>query len=103
MLGDATPAPLRARVDEWRMEGPVVKINCALTRLPHFTAANNGHAHRAMVTIARSIDETQRGYERSRAGEPAPIWMELYFHSAYDGSVAPEGHHVMSVFAQYAP
>src|SRR5207244_9809434 len=28
---------------------------------------------------------------------------ELYFHSAYDSTVAPPHHHVMSVFAQYAP
>jgi phytoene dehydrogenase-like protein len=55
------------------------------------------------VTIAGSIDETQAAYARSRAGEPAPRWMELYFHTAYDGSVAPEGHHVVSIFAQYAP
>ena len=59
--------------------------------------------HRGMVTIARSLDETQAAYERSRLGEPAPRWAELYFHSAYDPSVAPEGKHVMSVFAEYAP
>ena len=56
-----------------------------------------------MVTIARSLDETQAAYERSRTGVPAPRWAELYFHSAYDPSVAPEGKHVMSVFAEYAP
>jgi phytoene dehydrogenase-like protein len=56
-----------------------------------------------MVTIARSLDETQAAYERSRAGDPSPRWAELYFHSAYDPSVAPQGKHVMSVFAQYAP
>jgi phytoene dehydrogenase-like protein len=93
-----------ARVRDWRMEGPVLKINCALSRLPTFTAAGPYDApHRAMVTIARSLDETQAAYERSRAGEPAPRWAELYFHSAYDPSVAPEGKHVMSVFAEYAP
>ncbi len=56
-----------------------------------------------MVTIARSLDETQAAYERSRVGEPSPRWAELYFHSAYDPSVAPEGMHVMSIFAEYAP
>ena len=56
-----------------------------------------------MITIARSIDETQAAYERSLSGVPSPVWAELYFHSAYDSSVAPPGHHVMSVFAQYAP
>ena len=100
----AAPAEFRARVDGWRMEGPVIKVNCGLSRLPAFTAARNGmRPERAMVTIARSVDETQAAYELSRTGEPAPRWAELYFHSAYDPSVAPPGRHVMSVFAQYAP
>jgi phytoene dehydrogenase-like protein len=100
----AAPPAFTERVEAWHMEGPVLKINCGLSRLPRFTAAEpDGAPHRAMVTIARSTDETQAAYERSRAGEPAPRWAELYFHSAYDQSVAPEGKHVMSVFAQYAP
>jgi phytoene dehydrogenase-like protein len=104
LLADAAPMAFAHKVREWRMEGPVLKINCALSRLPTFTAASADDApHRAMVTIARSLDETQAAYERSRAGEPAPRWAELYFHSAYDPSVAPPGQHVMSVFAQYAP
>jgi phytoene dehydrogenase-like protein len=104
LCGGAAPAAFTERVAAWRMEGPVLKINCGLSRLPRFAAAGQDAApHRAMVTIARSTDETQAAYERSRAGEPAPRWAELYFHSAYDHSVAPEGKHVMSVFAQYAP
>jgi phytoene dehydrogenase-like protein len=104
LLADAAPASFAEKVGAWRMEGPVLKINCALSRLPVFTAAGPDDApHRAMVTIARSVDETQAAYERSRAGDPAPRWAELYFHSAYDPSVAPEGRHVMSVFAEYAP
>jgi phytoene dehydrogenase-like protein len=83
----------------------VVKLNCGLTRLPRFTAATQEGPppHRAMVTITGTIVETQRGYEASRRGEPAPVWCELYFQTAYDASVAPPGRHVMSVFAQYAP
>src|SRR5580704_12337331 len=104
LCADAAPEAFVRKVEDWRMEGPVLKINCALSRLPTFTAAGPDDApHRAMVTIARSLDETQAAYERSRAGEPAPRWAELYFHSAYDPSVAPDGMHVMSVFAEYAP
>jgi phytoene dehydrogenase-like protein len=98
------PAPFRQRVLDWQMEGPVVKVNCALTELPRFSAAGPGDApHRAMVTISRGIDATELAYRRSRAGHPAPEWCELYFHTAYDPSVAPPGRHIMSVFAQYAP
>ena len=98
------PRSFGERVAPWRMEGPVIKLNCALRRLPAFTAARpDDHPERAMVTIARSIDETQAAYEHSRRGVPSPVWAELYFQSAYDSTVAPPGRHVMSVFAQYAP
>lgn len=101
---DDVSEPFRRRVASWQMEGPVVKVNCALGALPAFSAAKPGdEPHRAMVTISRGIDATQAAYLASRAGQPAPEWCELYFHTAYDGSVAPPGKHIMSVFAQYAP
>ena len=99
------PDDFRSRVDAWRCESPVVKVNCALSRLPTFTAAPDrpDHVYRAQVEIARGIEETQSAYESSRRGEPAPEWCELYFQTAYDPTVAPPGADTMSVFAQYAP
>src|ERR1700721_1123146 len=92
-----TPAPRQfipcirwgpSRAGRARGGGPALKITCALSSLPTFTAAGSGDVpHRAMVTIARSLDETQAAYERSRAGEPSPRWAELYFHSAYAPSL----------------
>ena len=56
---------------------------------PRFTAATaDTQPHRSMITVARSIDGTQAAYEESRHGHAAPHWAELYFHSAYDASVA---------------
>ena len=98
------PATFRERVNGWRSESPVLKINCGLTRLPTFPQAANGvQPHRAMVTISTGIDATQAACETSRRGQPSPAWCELYFHTAYDPSVAPDGRHSMSVFAQYVP
>jgi len=98
------PAAFGQRVADWQIEGPVVKVNCALSELPRFTAAESADApHRAMVTISRGIEATELAYRASRAGQPAPEWCELYFHTAYDRSVAPPGKHIMSVFAQYVP
>ncbi len=104
LCGDAVPEVFRRRVVEWRSESPVLKVNCALSRLPTFSAASPSVApHRAMVTISSGIDATQAACEASRRGEPAPSWCELYFQTAYDASIAPTGHHAMSVFAQYVP
>ncbi len=98
------PDAFARRVADWRSVSPVLKINCALDRLPRFPAARPGaEPHRAMVTISTGVDATQAAYEASRRGEAAPAWCELYFQSAYDPSVVPEGGHVMSVFAQYVP
>ncbi len=96
------------KVDGWRSESPVVKINCGLSRLPAFTAAarpgyDGPPPYRAMVTVSTGTDATQAACEAARRGEPAPAWCELYFQTAYDGSVAPPGAHTMSVFAQYVP
>jgi len=104
LCDDGVPDGYRRRVEQWRTESPVVKVNCGLTRLPRFSAAGpNDRPHRSMVTISAGIDATQQAYDESRRGRPAPEWCELYFHSAYDPSVAPAGRHTMSVFAQYAP
>jgi phytoene dehydrogenase-like protein len=101
---DEVPASFRAQVDAWRSESPVLKLNCGLTRLPRFPQATGGVLpHRAMVTISTGIDATQAACEASRRGDPSPAWCELYFHTAYDPSVAPRGKHAMSVFAQYVP
>ena len=103
-LCDEVPPEFFARVQAWRSESPVLKINCGLSRLPHFPQATAGvTAHRAMVTISTGIDDTQAGFVASREGRPSPAWCELYFHTAYDSTVAPPGRHAMSVFAQYVP
>jgi len=101
---DGVPDAFRSRVEGWSSESPVVKVNCALSRLPRFTATTDHSApHRGVVTISSGVDDTQAAFAASRRGEPAPAWCELYFHTAYDPSVAPPGGHTMSVFAQYVP
>ncbi|MGH9068500.1 MAG: phytoene desaturase family protein, partial [Acidimicrobiales bacterium] len=109
MFEGELPEATRARLRTWSSTSPVVKVNCGLGRLPHFSAGGGAGAgapmapHRAMVTISTGIDATQSACAAARRGEVDPAWCELYFHTAYDPSVAPEGRHVMSVFAQYAP
>jgi phytoene dehydrogenase-like protein len=104
LCSDGVPDDFRARVDAWRTDSPVLKVNCGLNRLPRFTArADDASPHRAMVTISTGIDDTQAACEASRRGDPAPAWCELYFQTAYDPTIAPLGKHTMSVFAQYAP
>ena len=81
----------------------MVKLNAALSRLPTFEAAGDVEPHRAMVTITGGLDAGQAAFEACERGEPSIGFAELYFQTAYDDTVAPPGHHVVSAFCQYAP
>ncbi len=50
--GGDVPSDFRARVDAWRCESPVIKLNCALARLPAFAAAPGrpDHVYRGAST-----------------------------------------------------
>jgi phytoene dehydrogenase-like protein len=102
LLDDPPPAFAR-RAAAFRARSPVLKINCALARLPTFSAAGVDPVHRAQVEITASVDATQAACDAARRGEPGLSWCELYFQTAYDRTVAPAGAHTMSVFAQYVP
>ena len=104
LLDGAAPAAFADRVRRWRATSPVVKVNCALARLPEFPAAQGDpRVHRAQIEIAGTIDDTQAACDAARNGDLAVAWAELYFQTTHDPSVAPSGAHTMSVFAQYAP
>ena len=102
--GDADRGFTR-RLDDWRVRSPVVKWNAALSRLPSFTAAPGGEEWIARATIdcSEGMNGAQAAFERCRAGEPAIGFAEVYIQTGYDPSPAPAGHHLMSVFCQYAP
>ncbi len=101
---ESVPTEFGARLEGWQTDSPVVKLNAGLTRMPTFSAAPEGlRPERAMVTVAVPMDEGQAAFEASAAGETRIGFCELYFHSAYDRSVAPEGRHTLSAFTQYAP
>ncbi len=99
------PGDYRARIDGWQVRSPVVKLNAALHRLPSFPAAAGAgfEAHRAMVDVTRGLDAAQEAFADAERGVPNIGFAEVYFQTAYDPTVAPDGQHLVSVFAQYAP
>ena len=107
MLADSEPPPkFAAALDGWKVDSPVGKLNAGLSRMPRFTAAPDGFdPTKAMVTCAIPLAEAQDTWETGRqaGGSPRIAFTELYFHTAYDPTVAPAGRHTMSVFAQYVP
>ncbi|MCY3801014.1 MAG: NAD(P)/FAD-dependent oxidoreductase [Chloroflexi bacterium] len=94
-------------VENIRIDGSVIKINCALSELPDYLAlpgVGPGPQHTGTVDICPSLDYLDAAFRDAQAGEPsARPFMEVYIQSTTDGSLAPPGMHSMSIFAQHAP
>lgn len=93
------------RLQNFRMNGTVAKLNFALSALPTFTSLNgNQDALKSRIQIGPEIDYLERAFDESKYGNfsRAPF-LEITIPSLIDPSLAPQGQHVMSVYMQYAP
>jgi phytoene dehydrogenase-like protein len=106
LLGGAADPAWRARVEAVPITGCTLKLNVVLRELPSFRA-RPGTAephHLGQVNTPLTKPQWRAAFAAARRGElPERLWTELYFHSAHDRSVVPDGLHTMSVFAQYVP
>ncbi len=106
LLGNAADPAWQARVEAVPMTGCTVKLNVALRALPDFKArpGTRRDHHLGQINTPLTKPEWQAAFAAARAGRlPDRLWTELYFQSAHDRSVVPEGVETMSVFAQYVP
>src|SRR5258706_271810 len=97
---------LRRRFPVLDQRSPVVKLNLALGELPRFRARGSeklplsGTIHLGPT----DLDGIERAYAAAAAGRvPELPVVELTIPSVVDPSLAPQGRHVASIFAQYAP
>ena len=94
------------KLQHYRGNGTVAKVNLALTALPKFTALKNGDsaALRGRIHIGNEIDYLERAFDESKYGNfSRQPYLEATIPSLTDPSLAPEGQHVMSIYMQYAP
>ena len=100
--------PFKDRMRAWRCASGTFRMNVALSELPNFTCRpSDGHAehHGASIVIAPSLKYLDHAYMDARrdgwAKHPA---IEMHIPSVLDGSLAPPGRHVASLFCQqFAP
>ena len=97
------PPTFTRRLQNYRMNGTVAKLNLALSALPTFTNLSTD-ALSGRIQIGPEIDYLERAFDESKYGNfsRAP-YLEFAIPSLTDTSLAPAGQHVMSIYMQYAP
>jgi phytoene dehydrogenase-like protein len=106
LLDGRADAGWAERVRAIPSDGVTVKVNMTLTELPNFTARPGTREphHTGQVNTPLSKAEWREFHRLANEGVlPPRTWNELYLQTVFDGSVAPEGVHTLSVFAQYVP
>jgi phytoene dehydrogenase-like protein len=94
------------KLQHYRGNGTVAKVNLALSALPTFTALKNGDgsALKGRIHIGPEIDYLERAFDESKYGNfSRQPYLEATIPSLTDPTLAPDGKHVMSVYMQYAP
>jgi phytoene dehydrogenase-like protein len=97
-------------VQNIKLRGSTARIHLALNGLPQFTALETVGANnyspllRSTTVIAPSLNYLERAYDAAKYGDYSPKpYLEITIPTLTDPSMAPEGKHVMSIHAQYAP
>ncbi|MGH7201752.1 MAG: phytoene desaturase family protein, partial [Planctomycetaceae bacterium] len=126
-LGDGDlPEPFRRAVGRIDYSSASAKINLAVTELPRFTCtagdlnqpgvrdsapplAKGGSMdvapeHCGTIHIGSGMEYIERAYDDAKYGRPSqhPV-IEMTVPTSVDRTIAPPGHHVLSLFVQYAP
>ncbi len=101
------PADFVSDIKRWKTRSGVVKINLALAELPDFTAdPGTGLAehHTGSVEMAPSMEYIERAFQDAREGRPAARpFSDGVIPTAFDKTLCPDGHHIMSLFTQWVP
>jgi phytoene dehydrogenase-like protein len=109
LVGRAALAPEVVRgLEGLDFRSPSLKINLALDALPRLGAADGAEPlpeHRGTIHLgARCLGDLDAAFDAAFQGRlPERPLIELTLPSALDGSLAPPGRHVASLFVQYVP
>jgi len=102
----ALPEDFVADIERWKSRSGVVKVNLAVDRLPDFTAKPgfDPAVHGGTIVLAESLDDLEGAFQDAVSGRAsATPFADICIPSVFDDSLAPEGHHVVSMFTQWVP
>ena len=94
-------------IQQIRMGHSSLRVNLALKGLPDirfFPLGAEGPWHRSDITLFPDVEGLEANYFAAAAGRlPEEPRLEITIPSTLDDTLAPAGHHVMSVLAKYYP
>jgi phytoene dehydrogenase-like protein len=102
----ALPPDFLADIRAWHTRSGTVKINLALDRLPAFTSHPefDPQVHGGTIVLADSLDDLEDAFQEAARDQPSALpFADICIPSVFDDSLAPPGHHVMSMFTQWVP
>jgi phytoene dehydrogenase-like protein len=93
------------KLQHYRANGAVAKVNLALHGLPKFRGVADDAAWLSgKIQISPEIDYLERAFDASKYGEFSPHpYIEATIPTLWDPSLAPPGKQVISIYMQYAP
>jgi phytoene dehydrogenase-like protein len=94
------------KLQHYRMNGTVAKLNLALNGLPTFKGINGDAASllAGRIQISPEIDYLEHAFDAAKYGDfSRQPYIEATIPTLWDSSLAPAGKHVMSIYMQYAP
>jgi phytoene dehydrogenase-like protein len=100
------PAEFVEDIRGWQTRSGTVKINLALGELPVFASHPefDPQVHGGTIVLAESLDDIEAAFQDAVSGRPsAAPFADICIPSVFDDSLAPAGHHVMSLFTQWVP
>ena len=106
--GELEPS-FQTKMQNYRARGTVAKVNLALADLPKFVGivcpdGDCGARLSGRIHIGPSIDYLERAFDAAKYGDFSPRpFLEVTIPTLTDRTLAPEGAHVMSIHAQFAP
>jgi len=100
------PAPFEAAVRAYRIEGTSMKITLGVSGLPHVKGLGDGVQpyHKGIMEISGWLSDLDRAQAQAKQGIPAhDPHIEVCFPTVHDPSLAPPGHHIVTIDVNSQP
>jgi phytoene dehydrogenase-like protein len=101
------PAEFVRDVRNYDTRSGTVKVNLAISELPDFRShpgTNLQPHHTGAIELAHSMEYVQRAFDDARQGRGSEHpYCDGVIASTLDSTLAPEGMHIFSMFAQWVP